>query len=371
MRRFAHALGPAIAAVALAVGPGAHAAPDRGAVERAAATPAIDAVAVDAAPMPDGDAPPVVAMGAAGGKTTRTAAASIGWSAALMLPPLRDPRRRMPSTTRPKAFGATLAVGERFRYDVSFGGNNAGQAEAEIVGLENDPRGGPPHGAPILRIEGHARTSGIVSLLATITDDMTTLVDASTGATVWSENVLVYSGLSPAGYKKRVTTADYEGRGQVRIVDVKDGKPRKHLKHAPLDTFDPLGVMAWVRAQPLAPGDRAKAHVIDGTTLMRIEVEVMPPSPMERMPSVGKALGLGKNDAVKITGTMTRVDAFDQPLPGKRVFTMRAWLSADARKIPLAMESDMWVGAVRLELSSYDPPRADRSSAEGPRAPAP
>ncbi|HWB82184.1 MAG TPA: hypothetical protein VG755_44780, partial [Nannocystaceae bacterium] len=79
--------------------------------------------------------------------------------------------------------------------------------------------------------------------------------------------------------------------------------------------------------------------------------------------------GLGKNDTVRITGTMTRVDAFDQPLPGKRVFSMRAWLSADARKIPLAMESDMWVGALRLELSSYDPPHADRGTSEGPRAP--
>lgn len=352
----------AFAALLGIAGP-AHAAADRGGV-----SPVIDAAAVDASPMPDASAPPVVPI-MAGGKATRAAAASVGWSAASLQPPLRDARRRMPRTARPKDFGATLAVGERFRYDVTFAGNNAGLAEAEIVGVESDPRGGPPNGAPILRIEGHARTSGIVSLLATVTDDMTTLVDAQTGATVWSENVLVYSGWSPVGYKKRVTTSAYEGRGQVRIVDTKDGKPRKHLKHAPLDTFDPLSVMAWVRAQPLEPGTRVKAHVIDGTTLMRIEVEAMPSAAMERMPSIGKALGLGKNDVVRITGTMTRVDAFDQPLPGKRVFSMRAWLSADARKIPLAMESDMWVGALRLELSSYDPPRQD-SPAEGPRAPA-
>ncbi|MBC8071630.1 MAG: DUF3108 domain-containing protein, partial [Deltaproteobacteria bacterium] len=320
--------------------------------------------------LPDGDAPPVVPIASAGGrpgKLVRPAAASIGWTAALLQPPLRDPRRRMPRTARPKDFGDTLAVGERFRFDVTFGGNNAGLAEAEIVALEADPRGGPPQGAPILRIEGHARTSGIVSLLATVNDDMTTLVDARSGATIWSQNVLEYSGWSPVGYKKRVTTSAYEGRGQVRIVDTKDGKSRKQLKHAPLDTFDPLAVMAWVRAQPLVPGERIKAHVIDGTTLMRIEVETHPAGPMERMPSVGKALGLGKNDAVRITGTMTRVDAFDQPLRGKRVFTMRAWLSADARKIPLAMESDMWVGALRLELSSYDPPRQAGAATDAAR----
>jgi Protein of unknown function (DUF3108) len=349
--------------LALTIALPAHAAP----IDRAVAPSPFEAAAVDASPMPDGDAPPVVPIATPGGKLVRPGAGSVGWTAASLQPPLRDPRRRMPATARPKDFGPTLAVGERFRFDVTFGGNNAGLAEAEIVALEADPRGGPPQGAPILRIEGHARTSGIVSLLATVTDDMTSLVDARSGATIWSTNVLVYSGWSPVGYKKRVTTSSYEGRGQVRIVDTKDGKARKQLKHAPLDTFDPLAVMAWVRAQTLRPGERVKAHVIDGTTLMRVEVETHPAGPMEKMPSIGKALGLGKNDAVRITGTMTRVDAYDQPLPGKRVFSMRAWLSADARKIPLAMESDMWVGALRLELSSYDPPQQDGAATDTAR----
>lgn len=320
------------------------------------AAPSADPGAVDASVMPSLDAPPVVGPPRSDGKPVRSAGHTVGWTAALVDPPLRDARRRSPRAQVPADFGTTLGVGERFRFDVTFAGNSAGLAEATVVAVEPDPRGGPPAGAPILRLEGHASTSGIVSLLATVTDDMVTLLDARTGATVWSENVLVYGGWSPVGYKRRVTTANYEGRGQVRIDDVKDGKGRKHLKRTPVDTFDPLGAMAWVRAQRLEPGDRAKTHVIDGTTLMRIEVEALPRAGMEHMPSVAKALGLGKNDVVPITGTLTRVDPFDQPLPGKRVFTMRAWLSADARRIPLAMESDMWVGALRLELTSYDPP---------------
>ncbi|MBK6917560.1 MAG: DUF3108 domain-containing protein [Deltaproteobacteria bacterium] len=328
------------------------------------AAPTGEAPATDVSAMPSLDAPPVVAPARADGKPVRAGGHTVGWTAALVDPPLRDARRRSPRAQTPDDFGATLGVGERFRFDVTFAGNSAGLAEATVVAIEADPRGGPPSGAPILRLEGHASTSGIVSLLATVTDDMVTLLDARSGATVWSENVLVYGGWSPVGYKRRVTTASYEGRGQVRIDDVKDGKSRKHLKRTPVDTFDPLGAMAWVRAQRLEPGDRAKTHVIDGTTLMRIEVEALPRAAMERMPSVAKALGLGKHDVVPITGTLTRVDPFDQPLPGKRVFTMRAWLSADARRIPLAMESDMWVGALRLELTSYDPP----TRAEGDRS---
>jgi hypothetical protein len=143
---------------------------------------------------------------------------------------------------------------------------------------------------------------------------------------------------------------------------VKDGKSRKHLKRGPIDTFDPLSVMAWVRAQRLEPGERVKAHVVDGVTLMRIEIEGKGRGGLDRMPSIGKALGLGADDVVKITGTMTRVDVYDQPMPGKRVFKLDAWLSADDRRIPLAMESDMWVGQLRLELASYDPPPAQGKS---------
>jgi hypothetical protein len=329
--------------------------------------------APDSATMPDLEAPPVpVERTGRGGKPGSRADASrgaTGWAHTLLQPAFRDPRRRLPRTVRPAGFGETLRVGEHFRFDVTFAGNPAGLAEARIVALEPDPRGGPPRGAPLVRIEGHARTSGIVSLLATVTDDMVTTLDAATGATISSENVLKYSGWSPVGYKTRITTSAYEGRGSVRIVDVKDGKPRKHLKRGPIDTFDPLSVMAWVRAQRLEPGERVKAHVVDGVTLMRLEIEGKGTGGLARMPSIGKALGLGADDVVKITGTMTRVDVYDQPLPGKRVFKLDAWLSADDRRIPLVMESDMWVGALRLELSSYDPPPAQGRGAAAAASP--
>ena len=72
---------------------------------------------------------------------------------------------------------------------------------------------------------------------------------------------------------------------------------------------------------------------------------------------------MGDDDVVMIEGTLTRVDAYDQAIPGKRIYVLRAWLSADERRIPLVIESDMWVSALRLELSSYDPPQA-RPTAE-------
>lgn len=291
------------------------------------------------------------------GRKPEPARATSGWTRATLRSPFPDGRRRIPRTQIPAPFGHQLLPGEKFRFDVKFAGNPAGLAEAEIVAGEPDPRGGPPAGGPTLQILGHAQTSGVVSLLATVTDDIRSVIDAKTGAAIRAINTLHYDGFAPK-YKHRVTDQRYEGRGQVRIVDTKDDKEKRKLKVVPVDTFDPMSAMAWVRTLPFEPGVRYKAHVVDGTTLMRVEIEAKGRGAPAHLPSITRALELKPDDIVELEGKLTRVDGHDQPIPGKKAFALRAWVSADARRIPLVMESDMWVGAIRLELSAYDPPPA-------------
>jgi hypothetical protein len=317
---------------------------------------------------PSSASPPVVSDGITTKPARQAGTSLVGVGRALAQPRFEDRRRRIPLTQRPADFGHTLRPGEHFRFDVTFAGNPAGLAEASIVGVEPDPRGGPPAGAPRIRMEGHARTSGVVSVIATVTDDMVTYVDAHSGAALTSENILHYSGWAPRKYKHRVTAQTYEGRGQVRIVDTKDDRASKKLSRVPIDTFDPLSAMAWVRSLDLEAGETVKAHVIDGTTLLRIEIHGKGVMRLDDMPSIGVALGLG-HEAHRIDGTITRVDRWDQAVPGKRTFKLRAWLSNDERKIPLVMESDMWVGAIRLVLTAYDPPQEKSAPRVGMPAP--
>lgn len=327
-------------------------------VRHAGPTPRSVETARDASAMPSLRTPPVVstAEGPPGSKPRPKPSGLAGWSQGLADPPMVDRRRRQARTQRPADFGHTLAVGESFRFDVSFAGNPAGLAEASIIAVEADPRGPSPAGAPMVRMEGNARTSGVVSLLATVTDEMVSYVDAHTGAAISSHNVLHYSGFAPRKYKHRDTLHAYEGRGQVRIVDTKDDKVKKKLHHVPNDTYDPLSVMAWVRSLRLEKGERAKAHVVDGLTLMRVEIVSHGRDRLDPVPSMVTALGLAADQVVRIEGTMTRVDEHGAAIPGKKAFSMRAWLSDDERRIPLVMESDLWVGAIRLVLSGYDPP---------------
>lgn len=285
--------------------------------------------------------------------------ALLGWGADLATPDLEDRRRRLPATRRPDDIGQTLRPGERFRFDVSFSGNPAGLAEASILNYEPDPRGPPPAGARLIRMEGHARTSGVLSLLATVTDDIESVLDARTGAPVHSVNVIKKNGLG-ANYRKRVTVTAHEGRGRIRIEDDKDGKKRRKNARVPVDTFDPMSAMAWVRSLDLEDGERAKAHAMDATMLLRVEITGRGNRPPAELPSIATALGIGPEDVRMVTGLLTPVDAYDQKLPGKRVFKLKAWISDDGRGIPLALESDMWVGAIRLVLTHYDPPYEDR-----------
>jgi hypothetical protein len=322
--------------------------------------------AADQSVMPRGESPAVVRdptenappRGASGPRSDAHPSSTAGWSRDLVDPAFEDRRRRVPQTARPEPFGFRLQPGERFKFDVTFAGNPAGLAEASIVAVEPDPRGAAPEGSPTLKIVGHARTSGIISLLATVTDDITTILDAHTGAPISSTNILDYAGWSPQKYKHRITEQAYDGRGYLRVTDTKDGKAKKKRKRVPVDTFDPMSSMAWVRTLDLEPGDRAKAHVVDGTTLMRVEIEAVGRQAPPKMPSIVRALELEDEDIMMLRGTLTRVDEYDQPIPGKRTYKLRAWVSTDRRRIPLVMESDMWVGSLRLVLSSYDPPES-------------
>lgn len=283
----------------------------------------------------------------------------IGWSAALEQPEFNDRRRRMPNAPVPPPYADALRVGERFVFDVFFAGNPAGLAEAGVVEYQPDPRGEAPQGSGMVRLEGRAVTSGVVSLLSSMEDRIITWVDATTGAVMSSVNTLERDGLGTSGkYKRRVTETDFEGRGYIRIVDAKDEKTTKTTQQVPRDTFDPLSAMAWVRSLNLGDGEIATAHVLDGKVLLKVEVIGRGRAKLDPMPSVAQGLGVKPDDVVLLEGTLSRVDHYGVVRDDKRKYTFRAYLTQDERRLLLAIETDMWLGVLRLVLNRYDPPSA-------------
>ena len=281
----------------------------------------------------------------------------VGWAAALDEPEFNDRRRRLPAAPIPPSYASAIRVGERYVFDVYFSGNPAGLAEAGVVEYQPDPRGEAPQGSGRYRIEGRAVTSGVVSLLATMEDRMITWVDAASGAPISSVNIIDRGGIGMSGkYKKRVTEADFEGRGYIRVVDARDEKTTKMTRKVPRDTFDPLSCMAWVRSLDLGEGEVATAHVLDGRVLLKVEVVGRGKAKLDPMPSVAHGLGVKADDVHLLEGTLSRVDRYGVVREDKRKYTFRAYLTQDERRLLLAIETDMWLGVLRLELNRYDPP---------------
>lgn len=279
--------------------------------------------------------------------------AAVGRSGDLARPPFVDRTRRIRQGPRPADFGDTLLPGERFKYDIIFGGNPTGIAEAGVVAREPGQNGAPDR----VRLEGSARTSGVVALLTTLVYDMATYVDAKSGAPLETGSITRREGL-PGSFKRRDTTSTFFGRGFVEITDKRDERVATHRRRLPIETFDALSIMAWVRSLELKAGEKAKAYGLDGTVLLRIDILGKGPSRLEAMPPIGTSLGIAPDQVVQYEGTITRVDRYGAAIPGKKSYKMRVWLSSDGRRIPLVLESDIWLGVVRLMLTQYDPPRA-------------
>jgi hypothetical protein len=281
-----------------------------------------------------------------------------GWAAELQSPRFIDHRRRQARVPLPANFGSTLRVGERLAFDVEFAGNPAGSVEASVVARERAPGGGASAGLDRVRIESKAVTSGVVSMLTEITVRMTSWLDQETGASVHNIYQDDRKGLG-AKFAHRKMELSFEGRGGVRVTDTVDGRIRRMKHDAPDDALDVLSAMAWVRSLALAEGERASAHVIDGKILLRLEVVSRGAKPLDPYPSLATALNVAPTDLHMLEGTLTRVDNHDDPVPGKRSYQFRAWVSTDDRHLVLRLESDMWLGIIRLTLVGYDPPHSE------------
>lgn len=288
----------------------------------------------------------------------------IGSAAALHEPEHDDRRRRMPAAAVPPSYIHAVHVGERFVFDVYFAGNPAGLAEAGVMEYQADSRGEAPQGSGKYRLEGRAVTSGVISLLTSMEDRMITWVDAGDGAVMSSVNILDRGGLGTGGkYKKRVTEIQYEGRGHIRIVDAKDERTTKLTRQVPRDTFDPLSAMAWVRSLDLEEGEMASAHAMDGKVLLKIEVIGRGKARLDPMPSVASGLGVDADDVHLLEGTLSWVDRYGVVRDDQRKYTFRAYVTHDERRLLLAIETDMWLGVLKLVLNRYDPPSAPAEAA--------
>lgn len=107
------------------------------------------------------------------------------------------------------------------------------------------------------------------------------------------------------------------------------------------DARDALAALFYARTLPLREGDRQRIPVNEAGRNVVVDLSV---DGRERIRVQGRDV-----DAWKITPRLERrVEAREQP-------RATLWLSADARRVPLAIEIDAGFGHVRVELEDYRP----------------
>lgn len=112
------------------------------------------------------------------------------------------------------------------------------------------------------------------------------------------------------------------------------------------DVLDPLSALARLRAARLAPGDRFCFDLVANRRFWRLEGSVAAKSEKVDTPA-------GRFDTLRVDATARRADR-----PGAPARPVHVWISRDARRLPVAVVSEVDVGPVRATLSGVRGARA-------------
>ncbi len=238
-------------------------------------------------------------------------------------------------------------AGESITWKVTFAGIEGGRARL-AVGAP-----GVVEGRNVVMVSAQARTSGLFAAIKRLEDDITSWVDAATGAPVRTESETNLDG------KRRITHASFsETHATMRTwapASRAEGAPmRESNRRLPLrqTTHDAMSSLLMIRGWDAADGARGRFFTLGGRQLWSTVLSV------EAREEIDGPLGLRR--CIRIGGVSTRVDARGVPQPGKKQRTFVVWLSDDERRVPVRIVATTEYGDVVASAESYDPGPATR-----------
>lgn len=261
------------------------------------------------------------------------AAALLGASLALAAPPAQ-PGRATPGGRMP--FGP----GEVARYQIAWQAAYAGLSAGVVEFSVRDDRSEP--GAR-LRLDMTLETAQWISRFFEARDRFWTVVGADLLPRIHRQEI-------SEGRRQEVRTARYDAKARLvragagRLESVSDGAT------FPLDPAarDPLSAFYYVRTLDLKPGASVRVPIND---LGRPQAAVV------QAGSIGTAEAEGRVQAAQFLDVR-----LERAAGGEPATRLGAWVTTDARRVPLVLEIETTVGAFRAVLVSF------RGAAPGPPA---
>jgi hypothetical protein len=189
-------------------------------------------------------------------------------------------------------------------------------------------------GEPALKITLETQTNAFADAFYRVRNTSTSWVSADVS------HAFEFSAVQEESKENRDTVATFDAEKLTgRYVDNLDGSEREPVKIEP-GTFDPLGIVYYVRCLDFKVGDEILIPSSNGKEFFYTIVHVVK--------KVNRKFALGKREAFLLEPDIKDVGGVFKRSEGGR---MRFYFSADEEKLPLRMESEVAVGSFWAELT--------------------
>jgi len=223
--------------------------------------------------------------------------------------------------------------GEKLSYEIYWTFIHAGSATLEVL---------PPaeaEGRPALHIRALARSTPFVDKFYRVRDTMQSWIDPQV------TRALLYQKDQEEGDYVRHYLVRFNPQGNMAFRYSK-GVFKNAVAVQP-GSFDPLSMLFLFRTRPLAVGYEFAAPVTDGEKAIIGKARVL------RRETV--TTPAGAFDTYVVQPEVKDIGGVFRKSPGA---TLTVWITADARRIPVRVQSKVIVGHFSLELTGYEPPKA-------------
>ncbi|MEN8244634.1 MAG: DUF3108 domain-containing protein [Thermodesulfobacteriota bacterium] len=218
--------------------------------------------------------------------------------------------------------------GEKLTFELTWGGIGAGTAVLKVLPLTT------VNGAAAYGFEMTARSTKTIDRIFKIRDRLESYADRG-----MTHSLLYKQKIREGGYRKnRLITFDWEKNELTYISN--NSKPRQ-VSIIP-GTFDPLAAFYFLRLQPLTKVTSVECPITDGKRNV-----------------IGRAHVVGR-EKIQVGGRAYATIVLEPVLDDVELFNandnsgIRIWITADARKMPVRVESRVALGFFRAELRKVE-----------------
>jgi len=228
-----------------------------------------------------------------------------------------------------------VKVGEKFTYTLTWGIIPAGTA---TLGVDSIVRWGG--GVDCYQIKIASSTNSFLDKIHKVRDTVVSLIETSLKRSHYYRKKQQEGSFS----RDDELTIDYQ---KEEVILNRGGKLKNTIKmQSNEDLLDPYGVLYYVRSLDLKVGDKISARVTDGSAVYQMQINVLK---RERIKS-----WIGYFDCLKIEPKMQKIEGvFNKKLEAK----LFIWLTNDYRKIPVKMQSEVFIGSVQGLLKEIHDPQ--------------